>query len=113
MRHRVCEVEEEGLISVGAHEGGGAVAEVSREAHLVGARHLRVCDLCALEGEEVWVAALALLDGVREVRVGRVPGPHVVRVGDPVGLIEAVVGGEELGLIAEVPLAEHGRRVAL
>ena len=51
---------------------------------------------------------------IAEPIAGRgVQRPHVVGIWQAEVLVEAVIGGQELGMVAQVPLAEAGRGVAL
>ena len=96
MNHRVRQVEEEGLVRVLADEAHGLFGVALGQEVLVRGR--LDDDLVAHQGER------------RPARAGA--GDHVVRVGDPVVLVEAVAGGEELELVTEVPLADTRGGVA-
>ena len=49
----------------------------------------------------------------RSVHVLGMLGPHVVGIGQPKILVEAVLERQEFGMVSQVPLAEDGRRVSL
>jgi len=61
--------------------------------------------------------ALGALAGGQQSRMVsrhlRVEAPHVIGIRDAEERVEAVTQRREVGMVAQVPLAQHGRRVAL
>ena len=92
----VRQVEEEGPVLVGVDELDGLVRVALRRAVLVD-RGL----------DDRLVRASAAAAGVL-----RLPVAHVVAVGDAEVVVEALPRGQELRLVAEVPLADARRGVA-
>ena len=97
------EVEEERAIFVLFDEADGAVGVFRREKRLVFA------------GEAFFGDGRIFEQGQGRVRAGlglRVVGPHVIGVGDAEVLVEAVLGGKKLWVVAEVPFSGHSGGVA-
>ncbi len=99
MNHRVRHVQEEGPVLVLLDEAHGPLGVPRRQLRLV--RVVRD-DAVALDQRQLGIGR----------RILGVPGPHVVRIGQPEVLVEAVVRRQELRMMAEMPLAVAGRRVA-
>ena len=91
----VREVDEEGLVFVLLDELNGALGEALGEEVGIG---FHFDDFFILEKRE---------EGELVVVLTRVKGVDVVAVGDAEKFIEALSGGEEFRLVAEVPFAEH------
>ncbi len=103
------EVEEERLVLVAFDERDGAFGVAGGELALIGGGDLGVDHPVIFYQRQVGVGVLV----PRFVDVGGMERPHVVRVGQAEVFIEAVAGGEELRVMAEVPFADGGGGVAL
>ena len=103
--HRVGEVEEERLLAAPLDEVEGAEGVALRQLRLLRQRRDGLAEAVPVEHLQLGVAASRYPEVVE--------GPHVVGVGQPVDLVEALLGGQERRAVAEVPLADHAGRVAL
>jgi len=109
--HAVGEVDEEGAIFVFFDELDGSFGVLGGELLLVFPGDLGVDDFVFVDEGEVRPAFDSFFHG--EVEDSGVVGPHVVGVGETEVVVEAVLHGEELFMVAEVPFAIAGGRVAL
>ncbi len=104
MRHRVREVEEEGLILVAIDERDGALGVEAGQPALVFGRDFGIDDPGLPRSRERRIVARLRL---------RVGWPHVVGIGKAEVFVKPVVNRQEPGMMAEVPLAGHAGGVSL
>ena len=117
VRHGVRHVEEERLVAVLFDEPDGPLGVPCRQVPLVLRRHLRVDDSVSVRvpfpERQIRKPSLPFGSAARQVHDLRVQRPHVVRVGQPEVLVEAVRRRPERLRVAEVPLPVDCRRIAL
>ena len=100
MHHRMRDVQEERLVAMPFDERQGLLRVRAREEGLV-LRHFALDSPVPQQRQRRVVAGIE-----RHERA------HVVRVGQPEVIVEAVVVGQEFRLVAQVPFPDHARRVA-
>jgi hypothetical protein len=98
VRHGVRHVQEERRVTMPLDEAHRALRVPGCELRLIG---VGLDDLVAVDEGKIRIEVLLL----------RMPGPHVVRIGQAEVLVEAVLLREKRLQVAQVPLAENGRRI--
>ena len=109
--HRVGDVEEKRAVLLALDEIHGLLGVAGRQAGLDLTRDFRIDDFVPFDEREVRPALDSLFH--RQMADSRVIGPHVVGIREAEVFVETVLEGKELAAVAQMPLSEERRGVAL